>query len=232
MKRQIVITRDGSTTIQIEDWNEQYHSMHGAVQESVHVFINSGLKHFQESWTDGPIKILEFGFGTGLNALLTCLEADQSEFQIAYSSIEAFPVSEVEINSLNYDRLLKDSNEYFVSLHEAPWETEVRITPNFSLRKVNSEFKNFRSNSKFNLIYYDAFGARVQPELWTKAVFETIFKLMDKNAVLVTYSSKGSVRRAMEEIGYQVERLKGPPGKRHMLRACLLKSLCHSLWMG
>ncbi|MBT8269447.1 MAG: tRNA (5-methylaminomethyl-2-thiouridine)(34)-methyltransferase MnmD [Bacteroidia bacterium] len=219
MKRQIVITGDGSATIQIEDWKEQYHSMHGAIQESEHVFINSGLKQCLNIIDSDPIKILEFGFGTGLNALLTFQEIERHTIDVEYTTIEAYPISEEEIAALNYSDLLGMGSDVLLSFHNAEWEKDVKLSPSFTLRKTNCQFQSFHSEDRFTLVYYDAFGARVQPELWERSIFEKIYNLLEVDGILVTYSSKGSVRRAMEDIGFKVERLKGPPGKRHMLRA-------------
>ncbi|NNL80024.1 MAG: tRNA (5-methylaminomethyl-2-thiouridine)(34)-methyltransferase MnmD [Flavobacteriaceae bacterium] len=219
MKRQIVITGDGSATIQIEDWKEQYHSMHGAIQESEHVFINSGLKQCLNIIDSDPIKILEFGFGTGLNALLTFQEIERHTIDVEYTTIEAYPISEEEIAALNYSDLLGMGSDVLLSFHNAEWEKDVKLSPSFTLRKTKSHFQSFHSEDRFTLVYYDAFGARVQPELWERSIFEKIYNLLEVDGILVTYSSKGSVRRAMEDIGFKVERLKGPPGKRHMLRA-------------
>ena len=203
----------------MEEWREQYHSTHGAIQESRHVFIDSGFSYLLPSIEEKPLRILEFGFGTGLNALLTCLESNKFESPVHYTGIEAFPVSEDELKVLNYCDLLGTGHEIFKKLHEVSWEVDAEVNTNFTLKKIRTRFESFNSDCKFHIIYYDAFGARVQPELWTREFFEKIYSLLEKDGILVTYSSKGSVRRAMTEIGYEVERLQGPPGKRHMLRA-------------
>ncbi|MFY7671319.1 tRNA (5-methylaminomethyl-2-thiouridine)(34)-methyltransferase MnmD [Tenacibaculum sp. MEBiC06402] len=214
MKREIIITSDGSTTIHIPAWNEQYHSKHGAIQEAYHVFIKHGLTNINLD----EISILEIGFGTGLNCFITYLE---SEKKIKYVGVEAYPVSEEEIKKLNYVSELKaeKNQNIFEKIHEVSWESEHRIDENFFLTKRQQFFKDISDSDAFNLIYFDAFGARVQPELWTEEVFKKIFIALKKEGVLVTYSAKGSVRRAMEAVGFTVERLPGPPGKREMLRA-------------
>ena len=217
MKRRIITTGDGSKTIQIEDWDEQYHSKHGAVQEAYHVFIEHGLRLFKNE----SINLLEIGFGTGLNALITLLEAPRQQLSIDYVGVEAFPVSNQEVDALDYCQQLdaNDQQEVFQKMHSSPWEETISITPDFSLLKQKKDFKEIDEENLFNLIYFDAFGARVQPELWTVEIFLKMYHALKRNGVLVTYAAKGSVRRAMQAVGFTVERLPGPPGKREMLRA-------------
>ena len=217
MKRKIITTADGSTTIQLDDWMEQYHSKHGAIQEAYHVFIKHGLK----SVTTSEIAILEMGFGTGLNALITYLEAETNNLTISYEGMEAFPVPGEELEQLNFVSALgaERLRPVFSLVHNSPWEQAVKISDFFSLFKRQADFLTLAGEQLFNLIYFDAFGPRVQPELWTTAIFEKTFSALKSNGVFVTYSAKGSVRRAMQEVGFQVERLPGPPGKREMLRA-------------
>ena len=221
MKREIITTSDGSKTIQIVDWNEQYHSKHGAIQEAYHVFIKSGLSLFSNQ----SLSILEIGFGTGLNALITLIEAEKYKLDIEYTGVEAYPVLSKELLELNYITELKaeDFQKKFELMHAMPWEEKVPIADNFTLHKKQKDFKELDDVNLFNLIYFDAFGARVQPELWTAAIFLIMFKALKRGGVLVTYAAKGSVRRAMQEVGFSVERLPGPPGKREMLRATKLE---------
>lgn len=216
MKREIITTADGSKTIQITDWEEQYHSKHGAIQEAYHVFIKNGLRLFQKA----QINILEIGFGTGLNALITLKEAASQNLQVVYTGIEAYPISNEEHKQLNYITSLEAGSfeNQFDLMHDSPWEENVSIADNFNLLKVKKDFKDIDFNNVFDLIYFDAFGARVQPELWTEAIFNKMYKALRTNGYLVTYAAKGSVRRAMQEVGFKVERLPGPPGKREMLR--------------
>ncbi len=221
MKRKIITTADGSKTIQIEDWNEQYHSVHGAIQEAMHVFILHGLFCFLDSHK--PISILEIGFGTGLNAFITLLESEKSNLHINYTGVEAYPVTQEEVDALNYTEQLKTNNTLFSKLHQCDWEVLHHITPKFSLTKQQKFFKEIDAVAEYDLIYFDAFGARVQPELWTEGVFELMYKALKTKGVLVTYSAKGSVRRAMQAVGFSVEKLPGPPGKREMLRATKLE---------
>lgn len=217
MKRKIITTADGSKTIQIEDWNEQYHSVHGAIQEAYHVFIRNGLSLFH----DRQLSILEIGFGTGLNALITLLESGKQGLDIAYKGVEAYPVALEELEQLDYKTALDadGSEQYFWRMHQTSWGQSHPISANFSLVKQQIDFREISDIDLFDLIYFDAFGARVQPELWTEEIFEIMFASMKENGVLVTYSAKGSVRRAMQAVGFVVERLPGPPGKREMLRA-------------
>ncbi|ASV29139.1 tRNA (5-methylaminomethyl-2-thiouridine)(34)-methyltransferase MnmD [Maribacter cobaltidurans] len=217
MKREIITTGDGSKTIQIREWNEQYHSKHGAINEAYHVFINQGLDLFQNR----QISILEIGFGTGLNAFITLLEAPKRRLKIDYVGVEAYPVVDEEIEELNYIEELNAVSHSgdFRKLHSCSWEKASIITENFSLLKQQKDFREINNSAEFDLIYFDAFGARVQPELWTEHIFSKMFEALKMNGYLVTYAAKGSVRRAMLEVGFEVERLPGPPGKREMLRA-------------
>ena len=221
MKREIVITGDGSTTIHLPDWNEQYHSKHGAIQESYHVFIKHGLHHFCEK-SQNSISILEIGFGTGLNAYITLLEAEKLNISLKYCGVEGYPVSMDEINQLNYTKELKPEQKesLFHKLHNVTWELKHEISPNFLIEKQQKLFHEIDDINQFNIIYFDAFGARVQPELWTETIFQKMYDALKINGILVTYAAKGSVRRAMQSVGFTVERLPGPPGKREMLRAC------------
>jgi len=220
LKRNIITTADGSKTIQLEDWNEQYHSIHGAVQEAYHVFIKNGLKLFQNK----NISILEIGFGTGLNALITFAEAKKLGLNIYYEGVEAFPVSMDEIAALDYAETLgfQSYEKKFLQMHQSDWGTAVKLTDNFTLFKNKLDFQEITHHSLFNLIYFDAFGYRVQPELWSQLVFEKMFNSLKQGGVLVTYAAKGIVRRTMQQVGFSVERLPGPPGKREMLRATKL----------
>ena len=206
-------------TIHLPGWNEYYHSKHGAIQESKHVFLQTGLQHFCKLYKGQHLSILEIGFGTGLNALLTSLEAEVLNKTIRYDGVEAYPISFDEVQELNYPEQLDVAPTDFLKLHEVPWETSQQITPLFVLHKQQKFFKDITSKQVYHLIYFDAFGARVQPELWTQEVFKTMYDALKNNGVLVTYAAKGSVRRAMQAVGFLVERLPGPPGKREMLRA-------------
>jgi tRNA U34 5-methylaminomethyl-2-thiouridine-forming methyltransferase MnmC len=232
LKREIVITADGSSTIHLPDWDEQYHSKHGAIQEAYHVFIKHGLNYFCElnildghaefiSEPDKEVAILEIGFGTGLNAFITMLEAEKLNITVDYFGVEGYPVSNDEVLQLNFPSALKVENKkvVFETLHHISWEVQHVITDNFSLTKQQRFFTEIKETAVYNLIYFDAFGARVQPELWTVAIFKKMYEALKEGGVLVTYAAKGSVRRAMQTVGFKVEKLPGPPGKREMLRA-------------
>jgi len=222
LKRKIIITSDGSKTIQIEDWDEQYHSKHGAIQEANHVFIKHGLQYYSTPVLkeNKNISILEIGFGTGLNAFLTFLQASDLNLKINYVGVEAYPVSKEELEALNYVELISPKHtKIFKQLHGVKWEVLNEISSSFKLTKRKQLFSDIKAKSEFNIIYFDAFGARVQPELWTEAIFESMYNALKINGALVTYSAKGSVRRAMQSVGFTVERLEGPLGKREMLRA-------------
>ncbi len=217
MKREIIKTSDGSTTIHIPEWNEQYHSIHGAIQEANHVYINNGLKYKSSN----EIAVLEIGFGTGLNSFMTLLAAQNKELLIEYVGVEAYPILEEELLKLNYVAELGATQfaKIFESFHSCSWEEKHQITPSFSLLKRKQFFHEIDDKNKFDIIFFDAFGARVQPELWTEEIFLKMFLALKSEGVLVTYAAKGSVRRAMQSVGFRVERLPGPPGKREMLRA-------------
>ncbi len=217
MKREIITTADGSTTIHLPDWDEQYHSKHGAIQEAYHVFIKNGLANFKNQ----EVSILEVGLGTGLNCFITYLELIKRNLKVNYVGVEAYPVKPEEILALNYVSELNAINDaqIFQKIHSESCGTAFELSGNFKLEKRQRFFNEIDDIDTFNLIYFDAFGARVQPELWTVEIFKIMFDALKENGILVTYSAKGSVRRNMQEVGFTVERLKGPPGKREMLRA-------------
>lgn len=217
MEREIKITADNSTTIYLPEWDEQYHSKHGAVQEAKHVFIKNGLQLFKND----SISILEIGFGTGLNTFITFTEAKKQRLQIDYTGVEAYPINSNEVEKLNFPSVLKvkKHSAIFEQIHQLSWNKKHFISKDFFLTKRLQKFQNIDDSNKFDLIYFDAFGARVQPELWTEIIFQKMYNALKKNGILVTYSAKGSVRRAMLSVGFYVERLPGPPGKREMLRA-------------
>ncbi|HMK07364.1 MAG TPA: tRNA (5-methylaminomethyl-2-thiouridine)(34)-methyltransferase MnmD [Flavobacterium sp.] len=217
MKREIIRTSDGSTTIHLPDWNEHYHSKHGAIQEAKHVFIQNGLSLFGGK----SIAIMEIGFGTGLNAFITFLEAPKLNQIIDYVGIEAYPVSAEEVSGMNYVKELdaeKDS-AIFEQLHTTNWEQKNTISDSFSLTKRKQFFNEIDDVEKFDLIYFDAFGYRVQPELWSTEIFQRMYDSLKPNGILVTYAARGVVKRSMIEVGFTVEKLAGPPGKREMFRA-------------
>lgn len=222
MKREIIVTNDGSKTIHLPDWNESYHSIHGAVQEAQHVFIKSGLSEISKP----EINILEVGFGTGLNTILTLNKAKETKQIINYTGLEAYPVQLEELKSLKYQELpeIKNSEDLFWQFHSSKWDELVEITSRFNLKKVQLFLNEFQpKENSFDLIYFDAFGPRVQPEMWTLEIFKKLFKSMKNDGVFVTYCAKGQVRRDLVEAGFQVEKIPGPPGKREMLRGRVKK---------
>jgi tRNA U34 5-methylaminomethyl-2-thiouridine-forming methyltransferase MnmC len=219
MQRKLILTADGSHSISIPGMNVTYHSIHGAIQESMHVFIKSGLLTVRP--LQAARRILEIGFGTGLNALLTLIESEKSNEKIFYETIEPFPISAAEISQLNYCEILnrEDLQSTFKKLHSAEWEKEISIANKFNFKKSRTELQNLRTVELQNLIYFDAFDPKAQPELWTKEIFDKMFSLLEPGGILVTYSSKGEVRRAMEAAGFRVEKIPGPVGKREIIRA-------------
>jgi tRNA U34 5-methylaminomethyl-2-thiouridine-forming methyltransferase MnmC len=226
VERKIVITADGSDTVSIPALNVTYHSMHGALQESKHVFIEAGLKSLILDEAV-HLNIFEVGFGTGLNALLTIIEAEKLQREIHYETVEPFPLESTEAGSLNYCKQLvrEDIQPVFELLHQCEWEKKTKITANFRFKKSRSNLLNFETagtclsgRQAFKLIYFDAFAPNAQPELWTKEIFEKMFAMLEPGGVLVTYCSKGDVRRAMQAAGFNVEKLPGPKGKREMIR--------------
>lgn len=218
MKRKIITTNDGSKTIFLPDWNENYHSKHGALQEALHVFIESGYVHSQQN----PLRILEVGFGSGLNAILTYVASIKDERSVEYTGLEAFPISQEELNALAYDELpaIEKYAAVLGQMHDAEWETKTAISPGFSLQKTQQTLEEFEPKpNHFDLIYFDAFGPRVQPEMWTKEILSKMYESLDAKGIFVTYCAKGQVRRDLESLGFDVEKIPGPPGKREMLRA-------------
>ncbi len=226
IQREIITTADGSKTIHLPELNEHYHSKHGAINEAKHVFVKSGFDHILSKNKPGSLDIIEIGFGTGLNAFITFLEAEKINLPIYYVGVEGYPVALPEAKLMNYPEVLavKEKQQVFDIMHQSLWELPVDITSNFKLVKRKQFFADIIDKNSFDLIYFDAFGARVQPELWTIEIFKKMYEALRSRGVLVTYSAKGSVRRAMQEVGFAVERLPGPPGKREMLRATKVES--------
>lgn len=217
MKREIVQTLDGSTTIYLPEWEENYHSKHGAIQEAKHVFIKKGFNQFNLE----QLSILEIGFGTGLNAFITFLEAKKANVNVNYVGVEAYPVSFEEIAQMNYVAELEatDFELEFKKMHTSEWNAEVQLSAEFCLTKRQQFFDQIDDFNQYDLIYFDAFGYRVQPELWSTEIFEKMFNALKTGGILVTYAARGVVKRSMIEVGFTVEKLEGPPGKREMFRA-------------
>ena len=217
MKRNIIQTRDGSTTIHIEEWDECYHSRFGAIQEAQHVFIKKGLSLFENK----SVSILEIGFGTGLNAFITFLEYQKFNQKINYVGVEAFPVSAEEAEMMNYvSELNVESERYiFEKLHQCQWEKPNSLNEDFVFTKRKQFFADIDDSENFDLIYFDAFGYDVQPELWNVTIFKRMYQALKIKGVLVTYAARGIIKRNMIEAGFTVEKLEGAPGKREMFRA-------------
>lgn len=217
MERKIIKTDDGSTTIQLTDWGECYHSTHGAIQEAYHVFIKNGLSLLEEK----SVSVLEMGFGTGLNAFITFLEANKKDLSINYVGVEAYPISKEEIEDMNYvDQLNAEKfKEAFLLMHNSEWGKETDISENFTLTKRKQFFQDIDDVNQFDIVYFDAFGYPFQPELWSVDVFIKMFKSIKEKGILVTYAARGVVKRAMKEAGFEVKKVPGPPGKREMFIA-------------
>ena len=222
MPLKLIVTNDGSHTIE-GDGGITYHSTFGALQESRHIFIDAGLRALGEVTLDaaGPLHIFELGLGTGLNALLSMLEAADTGRTIVYEAVETNPLPLSMVRELNYCRLLGRPGwePLFEKLHTAPWETPVTLHPNFEIYKTHSDGAAYTLRKPSRLVYYDAFDPVAQPELWTPAIFKRLYHRLAPGALLVTYCCKSSVQRALRSAGFLIEKLPGPPGKREMLRA-------------
>lgn len=217
LKREIIKTLDGSTTIHLPDWDECYHSKHGAIQEAYHVFIKNGLHLMHKK----ELSILEIGFGTGLNALITLIEATKLNLQINYCGVEAYPVETDEALLMNYLQELNATNleAEFVKMHQSNWNEQQLFNNHFTLTKRKQFFQDIEDKNTFDLIYFDAFGYRVQPELWSTEIFKKMYDSLLESGVLVTYAARGVVKRSMQEVGFVVKKVPGPPGKREMFIA-------------
>jgi len=213
----IRLTNDGSHTLFVPELNEHYHSTFGAVKESLHVFIDAGFRHL--SVVKNDVNILELGFGTGLNALLTLLYG--GEKNVHYTGVEVFPVDDKFTCKLNYPDFLKQeqAGSLFSKIHKAPWNSETVISEKFTIKKIHAKIQEVKlAKDHYDLVYFDAFAPEKQPELWTKEIFDNFFSVMTVGGILVTYSSKGLVKKNLRAAGFKISRLPGPPGKRHILR--------------
>ena len=216
MNSELKLTEDGSHTLFVPEINECYHSSHGAIQESRHIFIEAGLKQCQKD----EICVLEIGFGTGLNALLALIEAEQSGKKIYYIALEKYPVLAEKAILLNYpEKIDSDKQDIFNLLHTSAWNEPIEITSYFTLHKIETDFTQHIYSQHYDVVFFDAFSPEKQPEMWSEKQFEKLYKSCNFGAVLTTYCAKGMVRRAMQAAGFKVERLPGPPGKREILRA-------------
>ena len=210
-------TADGSYTLYVPELDEHYHSVKGALTESQHIFIDMGLKH---STVTSP-RILEIGLGTGLNCILTLLEAKESQRHIHYTGIERYPLNEEIIHKLNYPAIIgKECEDDYFAIHQAPWEEDVCLSPWFTLHKMEGDFTHYTFEQKYDIIYFDAFAPEKQPEMWEQSLFDNLYNVLNEGGILTTYCAKGVVRRMLQTAGFKVERLPGPPGgKREILRA-------------
>lgn len=217
----VLQTADGSHTLYVPEIDESYHSTNGAMQESMHIFINAALRQHPQP----HLSVFEIGFGTGLNAYLSLLEAEKTGRRISYTAIEKFPIAMDVAVSLNYEQHVSrygymPEKGIFKQLHGAAWDVKTDITPHFALRKIQADLLTFQmGENAFDIIYFDAFSPAKQPEMWSETIFNRIFAACKPNAILTTYCAKGAVRRALQQAGFQVERLQGPAGKREILRA-------------
>jgi tRNA U34 5-methylaminomethyl-2-thiouridine-forming methyltransferase MnmC len=213
-----VITLDGAVTLYDQRFDEHYHSVFGAVTESAHIFIREGLQYLNRN----PVSVFEIGFGTGLNAYLALLHCLQHKISLTYYAIEKFPLPLETLASLNYPtRLTKDetSRRLFLDMHDAPWDSRIRLTPFFFLHKIQADITLYKPDFGYDLVFFDAFSPKKQPEVWTFSVFESIVKNLQPGGILTTYCTRGEIKRTLKEAGLRIEIIPGPPGKRHMLRA-------------
>jgi tRNA U34 5-methylaminomethyl-2-thiouridine-forming methyltransferase MnmC len=234
-KPKIIHTDDGSHTIYLPELNETYHSKFGAVNEAQHVFIENGLAKLEKleirasvlrqaqqpkiSKQESTIEILEIGFGTGLNALLTLLYSIDKELTIKYFTIEKNPLLKETTATLNYPKIIEGAENYFDLLHSSEWEKSNKISDNFILKKMKANVlnKDLKLPENIDIIYFDAFAPSKQPEMWNENLFKKLFTCLKNDGKLVTYSSAGIVKQALRNAGFTVKRLQGPPGKHHML---------------
>ena len=215
-------TEDGSLTLYAPTFGEHYHSMHGAVQESEHIYLGLALRERMSSWQEGdaPLRLFEVGFGTGLNALLSWREAEERHIPLRYYSIEKFPITPEVYEALHYEGLgeEREVKDQLLRLHTAPWDEAVELSPFFTLYKLRGDLTTCTFPERLSVIYYDAFSPESQPELWAEELFQRLGKVASSGAILSTYCAKGEVRRRLQRSGFLVERLPGPPGKREVLR--------------
>ena len=220
MKSKLVITNDGSHSIFNPEVNETYHSKHGAIVEAEYIFIRHGFSALNKK----KLTILEIGFGTGLNALLTLQKATQKKVTVNYHTMELYPVNKDKYKKLNFTDLIGMEKDDLLDLHQSEWEKECQITDYFKLTKSKTSLENYTSKTKFDIIYFDAFSPEKQPELWTDIIFKKMHEYLKEDGFLVTYCAKGVVKRTMKAVGFEIIVLDGPPGKRQMTRAN--KSTC------
>ena len=212
MEIEQVITADGSHTLFLPEMDEYYHSINGAIQESRHVYIDAALNRCLKDC----VSVLEMGFGTGLNALLTALETEKRKMKVVYTTLEKYPLSSEIIKTLNYSG---ENEDIFHKIHSLEWGKSKEVTPFFQLNKIQIDFNDFDFSGQYDVVYYDAFAPDKQPQVWSQELFNKLFLSMKWEGILTTYCAKGAIRRMMQQAGFTVERIPGPPGKREMLRA-------------
>ena len=220
LKKSWILTKDGSSTLRIDSLNESYHSLHGAVTESEFVYLDNGLRFWQKSHSALKASVLEIGYGTGLLAFLSFLNQLNNKMEIDYTSLEAYPLEIKDLERLNYNSFF-ESNQHlsFLDFSKLPWNNINQIIPKYSILKHNIFFEDFKSEKLYDIIYYDAFGFHAQPNLWEIEWMKKCFDLLNNGGLWISFCAKGSVRRGLQKVGFDVERLPGPPGKREMLRA-------------
>jgi len=219
-KLEIFETQDGSHSIFSSEFGVPYHSKYGAIQETQHVFIDAALRF--KAVVQKDIAILEMGFGTGLNAYMTYLEATKRNLSIQYITYEAYPLSYEQITALNYPELLQTTEaeqQFFQTMHQIDWNKMISTDDHFTIQKMHRQFHEVNYKSQFDIIYFDAFAPNAQPDLWEKPLLEKMYQALRPNGIFVTYCAKGSVKRTLKSLGFEIEALPGPPGKREMTRA-------------
>lgn len=215
MNRHVVKTEDGSMTLFVPDLGEHYHSIHGAQTESKHIFIEAAFRQCRKE----AVRVLEFGMGTGLNVLLTYLESKNSHRKVFFHSIEKYPLEQDELLLIKKSGLSDSYDVVFDKIHDCPWDRANDLSENFILYKELCDFRQTKAAGRYDIIYFDAFSPEVQADLWSKNIFEHIYKLASPGAILTTYSAKGDVKRNLKAAGFSIEKLPGPPGKREFIRA-------------
>lgn len=214
---ELFITQDGSHSLHSAQFGVSYHSKYGAITETQHVFINAGLLH--KAKEQSALSVLEIGFGTGLNAYMTLLEAVNSNLQIDYVTYEAFPISQTQVKALNYtSQLQSDFHTSFEEMHLAPSGEKTELLPSFHFQKFIASFDEINYQDQFDVIYFDAFAPTSQPELWEAPLLQKMYDALKSGGVLTTYCAKGVVKRTLKAIGFTIEAIPGPPGKREMTR--------------
>ncbi len=223
-QKRIIKSDDGSHTIELIDQNEQYHSTHGAIQESEHVYIQHGLKRI--STQNKTINILEVGMGTGLNVLLTYRYAIEHGLRINYTAVEAYPLEKTIWNQLNYSKLTDVNNSLsaiYNQIHESEWDKEIQFSDHFTFHKIDQKIQDVSlKEAYYDVVYHDAFNPDLEPDLWSEELFGKIYKSMKANSLLTTYSTKGIIKRALKSCGFIIQKKPGPPGKREILNAVKL----------